>query len=753
MIKKLTLPLFLIAFGNVLFAQVYTRTNSIPVIENNYQLVNPWTGGEDAPIPQAIDMNNDGIKDLFMFEKSSTSGLHRMSTFINNGTANTVDYHYAPEYLSKFPPGLHDWVLLVDFNCDGKEDIFTYSYIGGMAIYINTTNAVSGLKFSLYLNIVNSLYWGFPSNLFVSAVNQPALVDVDNDSDLDVLTFALSANNIEYHRNYAMENLSRCDTMVMVLEKACWGKVCLSPFRNVAILNCPLASCPNGPNRVAGLGEAYVNAWKKFISEKSYHNLHSGSCMIAPDIDGDGDKDPINGDILGDSLLLLINGWNQDSAFIVAQDTAYPQYDHTVTFKTFPGPYMFDADNDGNKDLVVAPCIPNASRNHKNILFYKNNPQSGNVILSYQGDSLLVNDMIDVGSGANVTMVDIDNDGLLDLLVGNYKYVYQNQSDDARLAYYRNTGTATQPAYTLITKDLANLSTSGLFGISPTFGDLDNDGDKDMIVGADNGYLHYFQNNGGANFVLTLVQIQNSTGSPINNGSYATPQLVDLNNDLKLDLVIGERNGNLNYYENTGTVSSFSFTFVTANLGNVNTTKQGMDLYGNSQPFFYDSAGTFILYSGSLSGYIYKYNNINGNLAGTFNLVDSMYLFEPFRSTITGGDVNGDGVLDLFIGNYAGGINCYMDQTTAIPEINAYESQFLLYPNPSETSLTVSFYYTGKPVERTIIISDALGKSIFESKNNFIKQTINVSHLSNGIYFVRVISNGTVATQKFVVKH
>ncbi|MBK7389494.1 MAG: hypothetical protein IPI23_10650 [Bacteroidetes bacterium] len=53
------------------------------------------------------------------------------------GTPNTVDYVYAPEYAKKFPVSMHDWVLLKDFDCDGKEDIFTYSYSGGMTVYRN----------------------------------------------------------------------------------------------------------------------------------------------------------------------------------------------------------------------------------------------------------------------------------------------------------------------------------------------------------------------------------------------------------------------------------------------------------------------------------------------------------------------------------------------------------------------------------------------------------------------------------------
>ena len=59
------------------------------------------------------------------------------------------EYIYAPNYRNNFPD-IHDWMLLADFNCDGKNDIYTYS-AGGMAIYENTSNS------SLSLSVI--LYW------------------------------------------------------------------------------------------------------------------------------------------------------------------------------------------------------------------------------------------------------------------------------------------------------------------------------------------------------------------------------------------------------------------------------------------------------------------------------------------------------------------------------------------------------------------------------------------------------------------
>lgn len=768
MIKKVHFLLAtVVVFTTASVAQSYQPYLNIPVTQSGNLIVptaNAWTGGFDAPVLQEIDLNGDGIKDLFAFEKGGASQTYfRYTTYINHGTPGQVDYEYAPQYKSKFPPLLHDWVLLVDYDCDGKEDIFTYSFLGGMAVYHNDYTVAQGLSFSLYMPLIYTEYYGIPNiNLYVASVNQPALVDVDNDNDLDVLTFAIASNTLEYHRNYAQELFNRCDTFIYVLEKSCWGKFCLSPFTNVAILGCPdTMGCTSGPNFTVPVPDRtrFIEQLRQsYLEMEKTAHLHSGSCMIAPDLDGDGDKDVINGDLLGSNLLYLENGGGTIDSMI-AQDTLFPLYDVPVDFRTFPSAYYMDADNDGKKDLTVAGCIANASRNFNNVLFYKNTTNNITNVFDFQQDDLYVDKMIEVGSGANVSLFDADGDGLEDMIIGNYRYVYQNPaSDHTAVAYYRNTGSATQPSFDLVTKDYSTLSNLGLLALCPTFGDLNGDLAEDMIVGTDNGYLIHYLNTAGVGnpAVFTMISgpyLLASNGNPINVGSYATPVLIDLNRDGKLDLVIGEKIGNLNYYENIGTSGSPSFVYVTNNLGGINVTKVAQDINGYSSPFVYDSSGFYQLYVGSLSGYIYKFDNIDGNLAGNFNLVDSMFLYEPIRSTITGTDINGDSKLDLLIGNNAGGVTWFSDNTVSVNEHTAGEQIFNLYPNPAHHQLTIKFENTKNKKEHEIIITDLLGKIIYTKKSRLFVENIDLRNWSNGMYVCKVVENESVATLKFIVHH
>lgn len=717
----------------------YEPDTTIPVSISGTTLKTPWVGGFNAPLFSEIDLNGDGIKDLFVFDKEG----NRITTYLNNGTPNSVDYVYAPEYKKKFPVTLHDWVLLVDFDCDGKEDIFTYSYSGGMTVYRNDYSAVTGLKFNLEYNLVMSKYGTVTANLYVASVNLPALEDVDYDGDLDVLTFPVSGNFVEYHKNMGKELYGKCDTLVYQLNPNCYGNFGLSGNSNTAILN---VSCRLSEPTPPPSGNFVLNT------------QHSGSCMIGLDIDGDNDYDLLNGDILGDNLLLIGNGGSSAAPNMTFQDTAFPSYDVPVDLFTFPSPYYLDVDNDGNKDLVVAPCISGPSENFNNVLYYRNTTNNSTNIFDFQQNRFLSNEMIEVGSGANVSFTDIDSDGLKDIIIGNYGYYSAVLPFESGLSYYRNTGTSAAPSFELQTIDYGNFfSLPTNTGLDPAFGDLDSDGDQDLILGHTDGSLIYYTNTAGMGnppvYMLVQPELLNNLGSPIDVGQFSAPQIVDVNKDGKQDLIIGERSGNINYYENTGTATSPVFTLNNANWGGVDVSNV-WTLYSYSTPCLYDSAGTYQLLVGAVNGYIYQYNNIDGNLNGTFTLVDSMFygIHEPDRITVDVADLDNDGVMEILTGNYAGGVTMYkFDTSSGVHNPVVSSSEFSVYPNPASDQLFVKF---NAPffVERQFTILDMLGRVVDEKTSGSNLVLFETVDLATGVYHCRVIEGSKVTTVKFLVQ-
>lgn len=734
------------------FAQNYFRVDTIPVKVNGNWLKNPWVGGHNYVQFSDIDMNFDGIKDLFVFDRTG----HKVTTYINKGTPNTVDYidstyKYAPKF-----PHLEDWALIRDYNCDGKPDILTYAItVGGIKVWKNTSSG-GNLQFTLQSAYIKSDYTpanttDLLSNLYVTRVDIPTLDDIDGDGDMDVLTFDYSSTGVEFHINKSIELGYNCDSLIFILDpNGCWGNF----EEDNATCSISLSAC-----RLINPDSARIaNANKP---------LHTGSCSICLDMDADGDKEIIIGDISCCNMTLLTNSGTPATANITAKDTAFPSTNIPVNMNLFPCGYFLDVDNDSKRDLIVAPNAPNASIDKESIWFYKNTGADNAPVFSRVKRNLFQDDMIETGSGADPVFFDFNNDGLTDLLISNYLAI--TDSCPASVSFdvwaFENIGTATLPVFNLMSTDYANLSVqiSGTPSKHMTFGDIDNDGDKDMFVGDYNGFIHLLNNTAGpsapANFVYTSLVTDAATSTFIDIGSYAAPQLIDLDRDNDLDMIIGRRQGNLFLYENTGTANTPVFELTNNNLGGVDVSK--FYVTGYSVPFMFDSSGKYNLIVGSEAsrnypptGWIWYYKDIDANLGGDFTRVDSMYkdIWEGHRMIVHGADINADGGMDLVIGNYAGGVSIYMGDSNVVPvpEISVSSFDFSIFPNPSSgySSITVSNF---TPNEKYYLnIYNSIGEIIYSHLITHTQSKID-KILSSGVYSYEVSTKNFSKTKKLVV--
>jgi hypothetical protein len=86
--------------------------------------------------------------------------------------------------------------------------------------------------------------------------------------------------------------------------------------------------------------------------------------------------------------------------------------------------------------------------------------------------------------------VDYDGDGDLDLVIGNGTVTGGgDQGGTTALAYYRNDGNASAPAFSN-TSDFDGIKVGGIYtasNVAPFLADLDTDGDKDIVLGDANG--------------------------------------------------------------------------------------------------------------------------------------------------------------------------------------------------------------------------------------------------------------------------
>lgn len=697
------------------------------VVINGNLLKFPWAGGINSAIINEIDLDGDGIKDLMLFDRVG----NRLSTYINVGTAGVIDYQYAPQYVGIFP-AMHDWARTTDYDCDGDMDLFTYTN-NAMGVYRNDGLAGGNATFTFVTNQLISNYGSLTNPIFVSQVNMPALVDVDGDSDIDVITFSNSGNYLEYHRNAYFDSTGNCGGFDFYLQPYCWGNFKLSGLSNIGLLN---QSC-----RAALMDD----------EQEIQRSRHAGSVLTPLDQGCDGDVDLLNGDILGINMLYLENGGDPDSAVITSQDSLFPVYDVTVNLQNLPAAYYLDIDNDSNKDMVVTP-FATVGQDFYNMHFYKNNGTNCTNVFNLVQDRFLIEDMMDVGTASSVAFFDVDNDGLKDIIAGNDLYYNASQVlAVSRLAYFRNTGTLTNPSFVLITDDWLGLSSLSQYSLYPCFGDVDNDGDKDLLLGNGDGTLIYYQNissTSTANFVFT-----NAVYQGIDVGNNATPQVVDVNRDGLNDLLIGERGGILNYYQNTGTVGSPTYAPNATNFGSVNVVLPGT-VAGYSVPLLFDNGSGYELLVGADNGKIFHFNNIDGNLSGAFTLIDSMYqgIYEPKRITLAMADIDGDSKFDLLTGNNAGGFRLYtQDSSLGYEDDNQNEKiDFTVYPNPASDFITVNFKQTKFAGYRTIEIVNILGEIVLSQQAIEQLVTIDLSSLPNGIYVLRISDNAKSICKKVI---
>jgi len=735
MIKHLIVFCIFSSLFNQVFSQLsFDFNDEIIVKKGSDTLHNAWAGGLDYVQISDFDFDFDGDMDLFVFDRSRDN-IRVFTQEIVGGSPKWKIMHNA--YL-QFPEDLIYRATMIDFDSDGRKDIFTYG-IGGLKVYRNTGNLANGIQWTLFKEIVNSDYNGFVSNLYVASSDIPAIADIDFDGDVDVLTFHQGGQHVEYHKNMSMENFGIPDSLEFVLMNECWGKFSENLNNNSVTLNAQESPC-NGDGILPN-------------PQKDYKPKHAGSTLLAMDIDNSGVMDLIIGDVAYNNLGLLINGGtepNQDSPMI-SIDNSFPSNSLPVDLYLFPGAYWVDVDFDSKKDLVVGANAKNVSENETSIYFYKNTGTNVLPNFNYQTKSFLQNSMMEHGKGSVPVIFDYNNDGLKDLLVANLFRFKTSTEKESTIALYRNTGTSSVPKLTFVDYDYLNLSQQN-FGLRliPTFGDLDGDGLSEMILGNEFGSLIFFENN-GTTFANPQQNYPDDHGAPISVGSFSFPQLFDLNKDGLLDLVIGNKTGKVAYYTNIGTINTPIFQLVTDNLGGIDVSTSGPD--GYSTPHFFMLNDTTHLFVGNLDGKIYRYNNIDDSLLtnGSFQLVTNNFLnlsFEGYSSMFVD-DIDGDSFLNMFVGQDLGGITSLEVDPNSTINLNKVEKlEVLIHPNPTNGIIRVKMFNN----EKTQIRMFDLNGKTYHSEAFYNEITIDLQDIDQGIYLIELITTSGQSVVKKIVR-
>lgn len=715
----------------------YTLDQTIPVQDlQGENLTLAWAGGLNAAQFNTMDLNADGEDDLILYDRMA----NKVITFI----AFEGQWVAAPEYEELFPDGVYNWLLLRDYNCDGRKDIFTGDVLG-MKVYTNTTSTPEALSWEQFLFETgfdgpksNVLLTKNPAtdikvNLQLQFDDLPAISDVDGDGDLDILNIQYAGHTVEFHQNMRVENGLPCDSLEYVRVTRSWGN-----FRECS---CGVFAF-NGEDCQPNPGGRTEHA--------------GGKSLLALDLNGDQVQDLVFSEAECTRLFSLTNSGTTTSPEI-NNFSAFPP-SKPVNLVLFPAAYYEDVDMDGNRDIIATPNIFSKeflnSDLDRSTWFYKNTGTTANPVFTFMQENFLQDQMIDIGDNAVPAFIDFDGDGDFDMLISSHS----SEEFTSAVAFYENTGTASAPAFKLVDDDYLGFSDSRFFNVKIQFADINSDQTRDLIFSAtqfENNETHlYFLNNQSQSSL-------NFNGSSVQQLDFSLTSsenvyVVDINADGLPDLLVGRSEGNLEYWKNNGVAGAPAFVLEDETyLGleasplrqNLTAAAADLDADGKVDLVLGDQTGQLsivtdfrnsnatsedfereIVFNASLSGYTMK--NLGGR---TWPVI--VNLFNSNKPAIV-------------VGNILGGVHVLRhDEGKSLPET----PEVHIYPNPATRNDVLHVRADRQGTAEIIsVLGQQLGKAFTLSANEVHRYTL--PPLAAGLYLLKFTSNGKSNTQRFVIR-
>ncbi len=316
----------------------------------------------------------------------------------------------------------------------------------------------------------------------------PLLLDVDNDGDLDLLVSAYYTP-IGFYRNT--------------------GSATVPSFEKVPDESNPFLE----------------------INNLEYGYLSTRSIIDGADIDDDGDMD-----IVASYDIIRNTGTNEAPVF-VAEENGWLRR----------GSDLGDIDGDGDLDVVWG------DEYYGVLEIYENIGDANTFTLSVESDTIsIANWDEEIGDINDVHVLDIDDDGDFDVLMGIDKYSYDDEtgyySRSKGYRLIRNTGTAQAPVFEL--EDDTNNPYKDIPIDEIRLGDLDGDGDQDVIFSDEyaGGAIQFFELKDGMT-VENAELVPEFYDGVVLSASVITPEFVDIDNDGDLDMFTWSYGAGNAFYE------------------------------------------------------------------------------------------------------------------------------------------------------------------------------------------------------------
>ncbi|MCS6904024.1 MAG: FG-GAP-like repeat-containing protein [Bacteroidia bacterium] len=676
----------------------------------------PFSGGLNNPQFSNIDIDQDGRLDLFIFDKSDRAVL----IFQNNDSG----YTWQPSWSSFFPLNeLEDWVLLRDFNCDGKIDIFTGNN-SQVKVFKNVSSERIFPRFVLYQDALPCRYLDEDSWVYIAGSDIPGIADIDEDGDSDIIAWDVTGSWVNAYKNFAQELYNRCDTLVMVHTSSCWGNF-----------------------------QEFYNADSNYYDvrlelEPCSHNYkisHIGGALLPIHLNGDSLIDVLISDNGLPEVVGLFNGGTRQIAKMVTKETQFPKESKKINIHYFPALFSVQLGKDTLSSLIAAPNQLDILEDRIATWLYRNYGSKRKPVFIFQDSAFLQKDMLDFGTGSLPAVGDLNGDSYLDILVGTAStYLGGNQSAATLNVLLQKPTIKDSLIFYLFRQDFLDLSRVGLSYFCPTLADLDADGDNDLLLGINSGEMYYYENIATkgqmANF---LLRSRNYLRKAFNETIVSPcPTLWDLDGDKDLDLLVGTAKGTVWLYENTGTSKAPFFVKRTERWGQISVTDWDNTQLGRARPLLqdFDQDGAPDLLIGNASGKLLYASPVC--LLPTSKLHLDTLPVSLHTQNIAPAFLRNQSSSFLLLGTQRGGISFQSlpslrkNNSSACPyEVSTLEWQ--VYPNPARNEITIKAS-AGSKIEWYNTLGKIIQTTELLHQNEI---TIPTHNLPNGIYFLKKQKN------------
>ncbi len=571
----------------------------------------PFLGGFDVPRPQLVDINGDGLPDLFLQERPG-----ELMYFEHIGD----HFEWRTDQFQNLDIG--EWYRFVDVDGDGVLDLFSEMQTGYIRLWHNAGTRTSP-KFVALGDTIRDVDG---RALVADRQNILTAVDIDCNGKLD-LFIGRTQGVVD---RYEQEGTSPGGAPRFRLIEENWqGIEVLGPEgRGEALSRIDTAHGPSATESAAA-----------FTTTRR----HGANTLAFADVSKRGVLDLYWGDFFEEGLLRFQNTGTCARPDFTAKPARFP-FTKPVLSSGYNAPTFADVDGDGRIDMVMGVIGGAYGPNRtaiENLYYVRQRADDDWSVVTKR----LIN-TIDVGSESAPTLADINGDGLLDLIIGSK--VAPEGGVSGTMTWFANVGTATQPAF----REMGLLPMRGDYNYAPAVVDLDGDGKMDIVVGTWRDRLQWYRNVGTTTSPLFVMA--DTALVTITRGTNSTPSFGDINGDGLVDLVIGEASGTINLYLNRGTKSSPRFELVSDEFQHIKVGRRSAPTLVDM-----DGDGKLDMLIGNADGQLQLWRNITVGAEVRFER-DPTFVVQSQPNAIPAvGDLHGPGSRDLLVGTTGGGIKWF----------------------------------------------------------------------------------------------